>query len=133
MVGNSLLYKLHFKTLSAMKKTKQTPKADLEDTLGKNWEYNQLRDKQTQEMRSDASRTRLFRCAKAFLQANPQLYRINLFQLVREVCSLYLLSSYEMVVWVKFCLDKICEGTPETVFTLLSTEAKRVKAIFSPV
>ena len=48
------------------------------------------------------------------------------------MCSLYLLSSYEVVVWSQFCLDKILECTPETVFLMLSTEAKRVKWMFNP-
>jgi hypothetical protein len=103
------------------------------NTLVKSWEYNKLRAKHLIELQSDASRTRRFRSAELLQKSNPELFKVNLFQLVREVCELFILSSLESLIWLHFCLKHIDLCNETTIRWILFREAFRVKATLSPI
>lgn len=82
-------------------------------------------------MQQEPCPTMLFRSAQYFQELSPSLYKLNLHQIVKEVCDLMLLTSIEEVAaWVASCTHLIKEC--ETTYDLFLCHAMKVKMLLSP-
>jgi hypothetical protein len=74
----------------------------------------------------------LFRTAQYFQSLNPALYQLNLHQLVKETCDLFLLSSLEEITtWVAASTQVVSTCTIEDFAHLVAREALHTKRTFN--